>query len=102
MKVLLATGIYPPDIGGPATYAQNLARELSARSVSVMVITYAHRNFQTPNLNFQTNSNDQIPNEKWNVIHIAKSGGPLLRWMRYAKALGSMQEMQTLSLPFHP
>ncbi len=25
MRILIATGIYPPDIGGPAEYAKNLA-----------------------------------------------------------------------------
>ena len=24
MKILISTGIYPPDIGGPAQYARNL------------------------------------------------------------------------------
>lgn len=40
MKVALATGIYPPAIGGPATYARGLARALHARGVEVEVVTY--------------------------------------------------------------
>jgi glycosyltransferase involved in cell wall biosynthesis len=40
MKLLLATGIYPPDIGGPATYAELLKKELPKRGIDVEIITY--------------------------------------------------------------
>jgi glycosyltransferase involved in cell wall biosynthesis len=41
VKVVLATGIYPPDIGGPATYVSHLAPALVARGHAVEVVTYA-------------------------------------------------------------
>lgn len=34
MKIILAAGIYPPDIGGPATYAEKLSKELAAPVIS--------------------------------------------------------------------
>ncbi|MBI2450083.1 MAG: glycosyltransferase family 4 protein [Candidatus Nealsonbacteria bacterium] len=34
MKIVLATGIYPPDIGGPATYVKRLAKELNQPVIS--------------------------------------------------------------------
>ena len=40
MRLLLATGIYPPDIGGPATYAVLLEKELPKRNIGVEIITY--------------------------------------------------------------
>jgi len=40
MKILLATGIYPPQIGGPAQYAKNLAEALRAEGHAVVVRTY--------------------------------------------------------------
>ncbi|MBU4223612.1 glycosyltransferase family 4 protein [Patescibacteria group bacterium] len=40
MKILICTGIYPPDIGGPAIYAKNLAEEFLARGHSVKVLRY--------------------------------------------------------------
>jgi glycosyltransferase involved in cell wall biosynthesis len=40
MKILIATGIYPPDIGGPATYSAIVLKELRARGHSVCVVTY--------------------------------------------------------------
>lgn len=41
MKILLATGIYPPDAGGPATYTRGLARALVERGHEVEVVCYA-------------------------------------------------------------
>jgi len=39
MKVLIVTGIFPPDIGGPATYVPLMARSLLGRGHEVRVIT---------------------------------------------------------------
>lgn len=41
MRILIATGIYPPDIGGPATYTETVVAECTRRGVSVSVVTYA-------------------------------------------------------------
>lgn len=41
MKLLITTGIYPPEIGGPATYSKQLAEGLVQRGHQVRVITYA-------------------------------------------------------------
>ena len=40
VKVLVATGIFPPDIGGPATYSKLLADELPKRGVEVEVLSF--------------------------------------------------------------
>jgi glycosyltransferase involved in cell wall biosynthesis len=74
MNIVLATGIYPPDIGGPATYVRNLARELTARGHDVTVITFGD----------EAKRNQE---DVWKVIYVAKGGGPFVRWSRYAKAL---------------
>lgn len=39
-KILIATGIFPPDIGGPAKYAKNLAEEFLRRGHEVKVLAY--------------------------------------------------------------
>ena len=39
-KILIATGIYPPDIGGPATYSKLLADELSKHNFNVSVLSF--------------------------------------------------------------
>ncbi len=40
MKILIVSGIYPPEIGGSATYAALLRRELYSRGFEVSVLTY--------------------------------------------------------------
>jgi glycosyltransferase involved in cell wall biosynthesis len=76
MKIILATGIYPPDIGGPATYVHALARELSKAGNDVTVVTYGS--------GFGIRDSDLGP---WKVVYASRSGGPLLRWWRYARTL---------------
>ncbi|XOB41349.1 MAG: glycosyltransferase family 4 protein [Candidatus Nealsonbacteria bacterium] len=40
MKIILATSIFPPDIGGPAQYVKNLERRLKERGIETEVISY--------------------------------------------------------------
>lgn len=72
MKIVLATGIYPPEIGGPATYVEALARRLKDKGVNVFIIAYGE----------QADIAAPIP-----VIRVSRRGGVISRWMRYAKAL---------------
>jgi glycosyltransferase involved in cell wall biosynthesis len=41
MKLLIVTGIYPPDVGGPASFVPRLASALEARGTEVRVVTYS-------------------------------------------------------------
>jgi glycosyltransferase involved in cell wall biosynthesis len=41
MRMLFATPLYPPEIGGPATYATLLERELPKHGVSIKTITFS-------------------------------------------------------------
>lgn len=40
MKILICTGIYPPDVGGPAKYAKNLREEFLRMGHNVRVLAY--------------------------------------------------------------
>ncbi len=40
MKILICTGIYPPDIGGPATYSKLLFDELPKRGIEVDILSF--------------------------------------------------------------
>lgn len=60
MKIVIATPIYPPEIGGPATYTKELCERL-AHTHDITVITY-------------TNSADAFPNTR--LVPIGK-GRPL-------------------------
>ena len=74
MRIVLATGIYPPDIGGPATYTAALAKQLTGMGHEVTVVTYG-------------NAECRMQNAEWEVVFVPKTGGPLLRWWRYSRAL---------------
>ena len=39
-KILITTGIFPPDIGGPASYVVRLASEFTEKGYQVEVVTY--------------------------------------------------------------
>lgn len=41
MKILVATGIYPPEIGGPATYAALIEKELPKEGICVQVLPFS-------------------------------------------------------------
>lgn len=43
MKLLIVTGIFPPDIGGPATYVPSIAHALAERGHQVSVLTLSAR-----------------------------------------------------------
>ena len=72
MKIILATGIYPPEIGGPATYVERLAKRLSERGARVVIIAYGE----------QDSVLLPIP-----IIRVSRKGGMFGRWWRYAKAV---------------
>jgi len=41
MRILLATGLYPPEEGGPATYSKMLSDELPKKGIEVVVIPFS-------------------------------------------------------------
>lgn len=76
MRILLATGIYPPDIGGPATYVAAFAAELKKRKHDVMVVTYG-----------RAGSESRSRNADVSVVVVPKHGGVFSCWMRYRTAI---------------
>ena len=40
LKILIATGLYPPDIGGPATYSRFLVEQLPAHGIKVELLSF--------------------------------------------------------------
>ena len=40
MRILITTGIYPPEIGGPATYTVLMEKELPKKGISVIVLPF--------------------------------------------------------------
>jgi len=72
-KILIATGIYPPDIGGPATYVKTLEAELPKFGFEIRVITYTDDD-----------------SEKDNVIRIKRQQHLALRYFKYFLAVYRM------------
>ena len=64
-NILIAAGIYPPDIGGPATYARTLEEELPAHGFNVKIITYG-----------EGKSSE-------NICYISRNQNKLLRYFKY-------------------
>ncbi|MBI4049962.1 MAG: glycosyltransferase family 4 protein [Candidatus Doudnabacteria bacterium] len=73
MKILLCTGIYPPEPGGPATYTKLLAEELVKRGHMIKVITYS-----TPTLSPPYQGGDEE-----GVVRISRSWFKPLHYFRY-------------------
>ena len=40
MKIVIAAPLFPPDIGGPATYTYNLAKGFAQQGIDVLVVTF--------------------------------------------------------------
>lgn len=69
MKALLITGIYKPDIGGPATYIPKLASRLTELGIEVEVITLK-------------NSSSAKLREPWNMNYIIRDQNIFMRLVK--------------------
>ncbi len=47
MKIVIAADIFPPDIGGPATYSKKLSQEIKKNGHSVQVVCYGDKSVVT-------------------------------------------------------
>ncbi len=70
MKIVIATGIYPPDIGGPASFSRALAREFTRLGQVVTVVCYGNEK--------------TLSREGWPVEIVNRSGSVLSKYLRYA------------------
>ena len=71
MKILITTGIFEPEVGGPATYAPRIARQFASAGNSVAVITYS-----------ATLSKDSDKNYPFKLVRIVR-GNRLLNRVRF-------------------
>lgn len=76
MRVLIVTSIFPPDIGGPATYVPMIARALQDRGHTVTVVTGS----DSENLNLD----DQYP---FQIVKWVRDGSRMSRFVRIVKAV---------------
>ena len=71
MKIVIATPIYPPEIGGPATYTKELCRHIS-KNYDVTVVAY-------------TDSYEAFPNTK--LVSVSKHRSLPVRLIKYFLAV---------------
>ncbi len=72
MRVLIVTGIFPPDIGGPATYVPLIAGGLASREHEVTVLTLGKAR--------PADSSEYA----YTVVRVPRGGLRALRWLRTA------------------
>ena len=74
MRILLSTGIYPPEIGGPARITEGLATRLAVLGHAVTVLTYADSMIPVT-----------VPNRQFAIISVVRSG-KISNYLRYVKS----------------
>jgi len=72
MKIVIASGIYPPDIGGPATYSRLIAREFIKRNINVSLICYSDKEDEP----FDRE-------EKFKIVRVVRKKFFLFRYLSY-------------------
>lgn len=73
MKILLATGIFYPDVGGPAIHVGKIAERLVVENYKVTVLTYGENSHQ-----------DKFP---FDVIRVSRKHNFIFRWVIYSVVL---------------
>ncbi len=72
MKILITTGIFKPELGGPATYAVELGRRLQAAGHPIKVITYSDK----PAYSFDK----EFP---FSLVRVVRSSNKLINYLKY-------------------
>ena len=68
MKILITVGIYPPDIGGPASFVPKIANLYTAHGHEVTVICLTNTHYEDK--------------EKYKVVRILRHQNLLIRWFK--------------------
>jgi glycosyltransferase involved in cell wall biosynthesis len=71
MKILLTTGIFFPDVGGPATHVRKIAEHFHSLGWQVTVVAFG----------------DHVGNEGYPVVRVSRRYGKLVAWTLYALAI---------------
>ncbi|MFA7309537.1 MAG: glycosyltransferase family 4 protein [Candidatus Paceibacterota bacterium] len=72
MKALLTTGIFFPDVGGPAIHVRKIAEHLAGRGWQVTVVAFGEL---------------ADGSEPYRVVRVSRARGKLLSWLLYAIAI---------------
>ena len=93
-KILIATPIFPPTIGGPATYSKILASELSERGWEVVVVTYSNKETKNKKSSYAKASEDKqgtnkfkIQNSKFKIIEVDSRLNMIRKYWMYFRVI---------------
>jgi len=76
MKILIATGLFPPDIGGPAIHSATMAEELTGRGHQVKIIIYRDEDLL-----------ERDGHSRFTIYKVSKKGNLLFRYPRYFRQI---------------
>jgi len=77
IKILIATGVYPPDIGGPATYAIFLKAELLKLNCEVRTITFGREDRAAEGL-------------KAEIVYVSRESHILIRYFNFFRRVSRL------------
>jgi glycosyltransferase involved in cell wall biosynthesis len=78
-SVLIATGIFPPDVGGPATHAAKIAQSFAAQDRGVSVVCFGEVD--------DVSGVSHCVEERVFVTRVSKRAARWTKWYRYAREL---------------
>jgi glycosyltransferase involved in cell wall biosynthesis len=76
MKIVIATGIYPPDAGGPATYSRSIGKALLELGDEVEIVCYSNADWQ------RRLGNDE-DDGKLRITRVFRETPLLIRYFKY-------------------
>ena len=68
MKILITVGIFPPDIGGPASFVPKIAKHLQENGFEVTIICLSNEKI--------------VDNESYKIIRILRNQNLMIRWIK--------------------
>ena len=68
MKILITVGIFPPDIGGPASFVPKIAKLLQEKGFEVTIICLSNEKI--------------VDNESFKIIRILRNQNLMIRWIK--------------------
>ncbi|HAU07822.1 MAG: hypothetical protein A2568_03495 [Candidatus Yanofskybacteria bacterium RIFOXYD1_FULL_44_17] len=71
-KILICTGIFPPDIGGPASYAKTLGKKLTENGHQVIVLTYTNK--------WKVKEDDSLP---FKIVRVWRRPPKVIKYLSY-------------------